>query len=189
MNNNTLRSKLISIAIKELLANRWNVLDMKRLSKLSKYPLEKVLLECNSKHNLIDYWSDNINFEMVENLSISELKLVSKKERVLELMLCRFDVIQSKAREVKALIKISKKSIVESSFNFNRAIKGMKLILDYSDISTRGSYGLIKIKALTLIWLLTLREWSKGELKNEEAIMAVLDKRLVMAEKLNHLFI
>lgn len=189
MSASALRNKLVSIAIKEILANRWDILDMKKLSKLAKVPLEKVLLECSSKQNLIDYWSDDINSAMVENLSINELKQVTKTERVLELMLCRFDVIQSKAKEVKALIKISKKSIIESSYNFNRAIKGMKLILDYSDISTKGSYGLIKIKALTIIWLLTLREWSKGELKNEEAIMAVLDKRLVMAEKLNHIFI
>ena len=189
MSNNTLKNKLIAIAIKELLANRWNTLDIKRLSKLSKSPLEKVLLECSSKQNLIDYWSDNINSEMVENISISELQQVSKKERVLELLLCRFDVIQARTKEIRALIKISKKSIMESSLNFNRAKKGMKLILDYSDISTKGAYGLIKIKALTLIWILTIREWSKGELKNEEAIMAILDKRLVMAEKINNIFI
>ena len=189
MRNKALKDKLVSIAIKELLANRWHDLDMKKLSKLSKYSLEKVLLECSSKHNLIDSWSDNLNSEMVENLSIIELKQVSKRERVLELMLCRFDVLKSKTKEINALIKLSKKSLTESSYNFNRAIKGMKLILDYSDISTKGSYGLIKIKALTIIWLVTLREWNKGELPNEESLMAKLDKRLALAEKVNQIII
>ena len=100
MDNKELKNKLISIAIKELLANRWHALDIKKLSHLSKLPIEKVLLECSSKHNLIDYWSDNINSEMVKNLSISELKQVSKKERVLELMLCRFDIIKTKSKEI-----------------------------------------------------------------------------------------
>ena len=88
MKNKDIRNKLIVIAIKELIANRWNNLDMKKLSKLSKFPLEEILLVCNSKHNLLDFWSDNLNSEMVKSLSIKELKQVSKKERILELMLC-----------------------------------------------------------------------------------------------------
>ena len=71
MSNKELKDRLISIAIKELIANRWNNLDMKKLSSLSKSPLDDVLLVCSSKHKLLDYWSDNINFEMVKSLSES----------------------------------------------------------------------------------------------------------------------
>ena len=63
----------------------------------------------------------------------------------------------------------------------------MKLILDYSDISTKGSLGLLKIKALTIIWLLSLRDWNKGQVPNEEALMAILNKRLSFAEKVNQM--
>ncbi len=187
MSNKELKDRLISIAIKELIANRWNHLDMKKLSSLSKSPLDDVLLVCSSKQKLLDYWSDNINFEMVKSLSIKELQQVSKKERVLELMMCRFDVIKSKSKEVNALIKLSKKSLIESSYSFNRALIGMKLILEYSDISTKGSLGLLKIKALTIIWLLSLRDWNKGQVPNEEALMAILNKRLSFAEKINQM--
>ena len=126
---------------------------------------------------------------MVKDLSINELEHVSKKERVLELMLCRFDIIKSKTKEVNALIKLSKRSLIESSYGSRRALKGMHLILNYSNISTKGSLGLIKIKALTIIWLLSLREWSKGEIVNEEALMAKLDRRLAIAEKLNQIIL
>ena len=102
-------------------------------------------------------------------------------------MMCRFDVIKSKSKEVNALIKLSKKSLIESSYSFNRALIGMKLILEYSDISTKGSLGLLKIKALTIIWLLSLRDWNKGQVPNEEALMAILNKRLSFAEKINQM--
>ena len=187
MSDKEIKDRLVSVAIKELIANRWNNLDMKKLSRLSKSPLEDVLLVCSSKHKLLDYWSDNINFEMVKSLSLKELQQVSKKERVLELMLCRFDVIKPKTKEVNALIKLSKRNLIESSYGFNRALKGMKLILDYSDISTKGPLGLIKIKVLTIIWLLSLRDWTKGEISNEEAFMAILHKRLSLAEKVNQI--
>ena len=187
MSNKELKDRLIAVAIKELIANRWNHLDIKKLSRLSKSPLDDVLLVCSSKHKLLDYWSDNINFEMVKSLSIKELQQVSKKERVLELMMCRFDVIKSKSKEVNALIKLSKRSLIESSYSFNRALIGMKLILEYSDISTKGSLGLLKIKALTIIWLLSLRDWNNGQVSNEEALMAILNKRLSFAEKINQM--
>ena len=89
------------------------------------------------------------------------------------------------------LFSIIKKNVffAESSNNFNRVIKGMRLILNYADISTKGVNGIIKIKALTIIWLVTLREWNKGELTNEESIMAALDKRLTLAEKLNQMIL
>jgi hypothetical protein len=189
VSNKELKDRLVLIAIKELIANRWSHLDMKKLSRLSKSPLDDVLLVCSSKHKLLDYWSDNINFEMVESLSIKELQQVSKKERVLELMLCRFDVIKSKSNEVNALIKLSRRSLIESSYSFNRAVKGMKLILDYSDISTKGSLGLIKTKALTIIWLMSLRDWTNGQVSNEEGLMAILDKRLSFAERLNQILL
>ena len=48
---------------------------------------------------------------------------------------------------------------------------------------------IIKIKALTIIWLLTLKEWNKGELTNEESVMSALDKRLTLAEKLNQMIL
>jgi len=35
----------------------------------------------------------------------------------------------------------------------------------------------------------TLREWNKGELPNEESLMAKLDKRLALAEKVNQIII
>ena len=47
----------------------------------------------------------------------------------------------------------------------------------------------IKIKALTIIWLVTVREWNKGELPNEESIMSALDKRLTLAEKINQMIL
>ena len=189
MDNQGLKNILIKIAIKELLANKWNKLDIQYLSKKSQKSIEEVLLICSSKKDLLDFWSQNINIEMVKDISIKELEEVSKKERILELMLCRFDVLKSKSKEINALIKLSKKSLLESSYSINRVMQSMRLILFYSGISNKGSLGIIKIKALSLIWILTLREWSKGEILDDSALMAKIDKRLSFAEKLNNIIL
>jgi hypothetical protein len=126
---------------------------------------------------------------MIKDISIKELEEVSKKERILELMLCRFDVLKSKPKEINALINLSKKSLLESSYSINRVMKSMELILFYSGISNKGSLGTIKIKALSLIWILTLREWSTGKILDDSALMAKIDKRLSFAEKLNNIIL
>ncbi|MBT4109039.1 MAG: hypothetical protein HOE34_02790 [Pelagibacterales bacterium] len=189
MVNQVLKVSLINIAIKELLANNWDKLDVNILSIKSKKSLEEVLSICRSKNDLLDFWSQGINTEMVKNLSIKELQEVSKKERILELMLCKFDALKSKKKEINALIKLSRKSIIESSYSINRIMKSMELILFYSGISNKGSLGILKMKALSLIWVLTLREWCKGEIGDESSLMAKIDKRLSFAEKINNIIL
>ena len=189
MHNQDVKSILINIAVKELLANNWNKLDINFLSKKSKKPLEEVLSVCGSKKDLLDFWSQNINTEMVKGITIKELQEVPKKERILELMLCRFDVLKPKIKEINALIKLSRSSFLESTYSINRIMKSMELILFYSGISDKGSLGLMKKKALSLIWVLTLREWSKGEIKNDSGLMAKIDQRLSFAEKINNIIL
>ena len=189
MHNKEFKNILINIAVKELLANNWNELDINLLSKKSKKPVEEVLSVCGSKKDLLDFWVQNINIEMVKGITIKELEVVPKKERILELMLCRFDVLKPKIKEINALIKLSRSNFLESSYSINRVMKSMELILFYSGISNKGSLGLMKKKALSLIWVLTIREWSKGEIKDESRLMAVIDKRLSFAEKINSIFL
>ena len=186
MHSKDLKNILITIAIKELLANNWNKIDIKFLSKKSKISLEEVSQICGSKKDLLDFWSQNINAEMVKGITIKELEEVPIKERILELMLCRFDVLKPKIKEINALIKLSRSSFLESTYSINRIMKSMELILFYSGISDKGSLGLMKKKALSLIWVLTLREWSKGEIKNDSGLMAKIDQRLSFAEKINN---
>ena len=185
MHNKDLKNILINIAIKELLANNWSKVDINFLSKKSKKSLEEILFICSSKNDLLDFWSQNINTEMVKGITIKELQEVPKKERILELMLCRFDVLKPKIKEISALIKLSRSSFIESNYSINRVMKSMELILFYSGISDKGSLGLMKKKALSLIWVLTLREWCKGEIEDDSRLMAKIDQRLSFAEKIN----
>ena len=85
MHSKDLKNILITIAIKELLANNWNKIDIKFLSKKSKISLEEVSQICGSKKDLLDFWSQNINAEMVKGITIKELEEVPIKERILEL--------------------------------------------------------------------------------------------------------
>ena len=49
-----------------------------------------------------------------------------------------------------------------------------------------GKMGVLKIIVLSLIWIITLKEWSELEEEDDSSVMSKLDKRLSIAEKLNN---
>ena len=96
MSVNNIKKSLISLVIKEINNGNWDKLTIDYMSKKLQTPSKKILEVCTSKHNLLDLWSEDINQEMLKNISKDELKEVSIKERLLELMLCRFDALSNR---------------------------------------------------------------------------------------------
>ena len=186
MNNNTLKSKLIDTAISELLCGRWDSINMRSISKKSKIKLDQVLKISNSKEELLDLWSQSINFKILDKISLEELKESTIKDRILELMLCRFDVLSGHRREMTALVALARKNAIESVRALGRIKQSMQYILNLSGAEYQGKIGILKIKILSLIWLVTFKEWYEFKEDDNSVIMSNLDKRLTLAENVNN---
>ena len=186
MNNNTLKSKLIDTAISELLCGRWDSINMRSISKKSKIKLDQVLKISNSKEGLLDLWSQSINFKILDKISLEELKEATIKDRILELMLCRFDVLSGHRREMTALVALARKNAVESVRAFGRIKQSMQYILNLSGAEYQGKIGILKIKILSLIWLVTFKEWYEFKKDDNSVVMSNLDRRLTLAENANN---
>tara|TARA_B100000686_G_scaffold305938_1_gene344893 strand:- start:13353 stop:13925 length:573 start_codon:yes stop_codon:yes gene_type:complete len=187
MSNKNIKNNLIKLAMDELIKGNWANIDINFMSKKLKASPEIILSICTSKNDLLDMWSDNINQEMLSNICHKELKKVSIKERLLEIMLCRFDALSAKLKEVNALVNLSKSNLIESKKSLIRIYNSMELICNCACVSTKGSKGFLKVKALSIIWLLVFREWYKTGMKNEDILLSQLDKNLVLAEKLKNI--
>ena len=186
MNNNTLKSKLIDTAISELLCGRWDSINMRSISKKSKIKLDQVLKISNSKEGLLDLWSQSINFKILDKISLEELKEATIKDRILELMLCRFDVLSGHRREMTALVALARKNAIESVRALGRIKQSMQYILNLSGAEYQGKIGILKIKILSLIWLVTFKEWYEFKEDDNSVIMSNLDRRLTLAENANN---
>ena len=138
MSVNNIKKSLISLVIKEINNGNWDKLTIDYMSKKLQTPSKKILEVCTSKHNLLDLWSEDINQEMLKNISKDELKEVSIKERLLELMLCRFDALSNRKKETNAFVKLSKLNIKESKNSIFRVYKAMELICNYAGINCKS---------------------------------------------------
>ena len=188
MSIKNIRKNLIALTIKEIDSGNWNKMTINYMSKKLKISSQKILTICSSKDQLLDIWSEDINKEMVKDISKEELKEVPTKERILELMLCRFDVLSKKKKEIDILFKLSKSSIKESKNSMLRIYRAMELICNYSDISLKGSQGILKVKVLSIIWIMVFREWQKNKMSNEDMLLSKLDRNLTYAEKIKNNF-
>ena len=186
MNNNTLKSKLIDTAISELLCGRWDSINIRSISKKSKIKLDQALKISNSKEELLDLWSQSINFKILDNISLEELEDATIKDRILELMLCRFDVLSGHRREMTALVALARKNAIESVRALGRIKQSMQYILNLSGAEYQGKIGILKIKILSLIWLVTFKEWYEFKEDDNSVIMSNLDRRLTLAENANN---
>ncbi len=187
MVSESIKIKLIDTAISELINGRWEQLTIKVLSTKTKIKVSQINKISSSKEGLLDLWSQNINLKILEKVTIQELEEVNIKERILELILCRLDVLNEHKQEILALMKLARKNGIESIRAFERIKKSMQYILNLSGAKMAGKKGALKIIVLSLIWVITLKDWS--ELKEDDddsSVMSKLDKRLLIAEKLNN---
>ena len=84
-------------------------------------------------------------------------------------------------------MKLARKNGIESIRAFERIKKSMQYILNLSGAKMAGKKGALKIIVLSLIWVITLKDWSELEEDDDDSsVMSKLDKRLLIAEKLNN---
>ena len=57
--------------------------------------------------------------------------------------------------------------------------------MNISNIDTNGKKGMLKIKVLSIIWIITIKEWQESKTKDNTFVMSNLDKRLTKIDKLN----
>ena len=187
MVSESIKIKLIDTAISELINGRWEQLTIKVLSTKTKIKVSQINKISSSKEGLLDLWSHNINLKILEKVTIQELEEVNIKERILELILCRLDVLNEHKQEILALMKLARKNGIESIRAFERIKKSMQYILNLSGAKMAGKKGALKIIVLSLIWVITLKDWSELEEEDDDSsVMSKLDKRLLIAEKLNN---
>jgi len=186
MRSESIKIKLIDTAMSELINGRWEQLNIKVLSNKTKIKVSQINKISSSKEGLLDLWSQNINLKILEKVTLQELDEVTIKERILELMLCRLDILSEHKKEILALMKLARINGMESIRAFERIKKSMEYILNLSGVKMAGKVGALKIIVLSLIWIITLKEWCELEEEDDSSIMSKLDKRLSIADKLNN---
>ena len=139
----------------------------------------------SDKIGLLQAFSEFIDEETLANLDPDIFDPeISMRERLLEIMLVRFDVLAPYKDGVCELLKVTGKD-PQMFLVAAKAIRiSMRSSLETVGVSTGGVKGNIKIKGLVAVFLFGMRTWSKEEGSDITATTRILDDRLKWAESL-----
>ena len=153
-----------------------------RNQEIEELELEKLF---SDEISLLQAFSEFIDEQTLANLDPDILDPgISIRERLLEIMLVRFDVLAPYKDGVCELLKVTGKDpkmfVVAA-----KAIRiSMRSSLEAVGVSTGGVKGNIKIKGLAAVFLFGMRTWSKEERSDITATTRILDDRLKWAESI-----
>ncbi len=111
----------------------------------------------------------------------------SPRERVFDLLMRRFDVLQEHREGMLALLRTLPLNPVLSLMLAGATLRSMGWMLDAAGVSVAGLRGQVRANALVGVWLYALRAWQRDESADLAGTMAALDKALDQAERFSGL--
>jgi hypothetical protein len=105
------------------------------------------------------------------------------RDRLFDLLMHRFDVLQKHRAGVVALLNALPADPPTALLLGLATRRSMTWMLQAAGISTFGMLGRLRINAAVAIWLWTLRAWREDKTEDQAHTMAALDKALARAEQ------
>jgi hypothetical protein len=105
------------------------------------------------------------------------------RERIFDLLMRRFDALQTQRQGVLALLKSLPSEPGTALLLTAATARSMGWMLQAAGIPTTGLTGQLAINGLLGVWLYTLRAWKSDDTADLSKTMAALDKALSRAEQ------
>ena len=116
-----------------------------------------------------------------------ELEQSTSKDMLFEVLMARFDILQSYRKSFINIYKAFKKSpkkIIQIMPSF---LESMITTAELAKFDVNGLKGSIRLKGLIVVYFLTFLEWIDDNTSSLEKTMTKLDKNLDQAEKFGKL--
>lgn len=176
---------MIRVAI-DLAAERgWNALSLGEVAAAAGVPMTELYRHFPSKAGLLAGFSRLVDEEMLAE-SVDEES--SPRDRLFDLMMRRFDALNAHRGGVKAVLRDLSCDPLGALAHQGQVERSMRWTLEAAGLSASGLFGMLKVRALGLIYLNVLRIWARDESEDMSRTMAALDRSLRQAEQFANTF-
>ena len=171
-----IKRKLAKTALQLLKDESWSSLTMKKLFKKSRISQLDAYSVIKEKKDIILLINNYFDIETIKN--IKKIENSSKKDKIFESMMLRFEVLNKhRIAVIKLFNQIIKKPDLIIFFS-PIILKSLNIILESADTSTDGIIGNLKIEYLVITYIIVFIVWMKDETPELEKTMVALDKHL-----------
>ena len=160
----------------------WEEFSLEKLSTKEKIPINdlKVFFKC--KNSIVDKFSRMIDKNIESKLRIEDFKDSSKKDILFELIMMRFDEMESFKGSLLKILDVSKNKPLLISIITKNVMNTMDFFLELSNSYNNYAFDILKKNFLFFIYSITFKTWLSDNTEDLSKTMAELDKLLSTAE-------
>ena len=169
----------------------WRRVTLSRIARAAKIKPDDLRARFSSRRAILDAFAARINQQVLDNAAGDGETI---RDTLFDLIMCRLDALAPFKYELRAMLPGSPAALrscdpLIALFGLCALRRAMKLTLESAGVSNRGLKGLVKLKALELVYLNALRVWFDDETAASDRVMAELDKSLARLESLAESFL
>ena len=177
---NTDKKKIAEVTLNILKNISWKNTSLEIIKKKSKIKSFDKLV--SKKQDILKII--NIYFDYKLSLSSKNLELSNNKDMIFEILMMRFDILQFHRKAVLSIFNSFNKEPNNFFFFLPSVLDSIVQMCEYTQISTKGIIGQLKIKGIFIIYGLVFFTWIKDDTPSIEKTMTALDNHLDSAGKI-----
>ena len=185
MNKINQKDQIYKKIMEKIASDGWQMLDFESLSKEFDFDVLTKNGGVTNKMDLLVAFAEFVDAS-VKQLFDDDLKdsEISVRERLLEALLIRFDVLAPYKVGIVELMKTFPNSPNFVFTGANSLRLSMEATLAAIGLESNGISGVIRVKGLSMVFLSAICTWSRDDSEDLSATTRVLDKRLKNVEEL-----
>ena len=183
VSTDSVRDQIVQSALKIGSAKGWKAVSPANIAEDTRIPLGQVIALGPSRARIAA-----LVFKHVDDRVLNQVHSVdmadTAKDRLFEVMMMRFDVLQVHRDGVVALFRYGQRKPGAFMCLAPNVLHSMALMLSAAGLGVDGLLGMVRAKALTVVYASTLRVWIKDDSGDMAQTMSALDKALGRLERL-----
>ena len=175
--------KIIRAGITLAKDRKWMQIQLEDIAREAGLQINDLKLHVTSRVEILHAYSKRLDIKALNNVGEAD-EAIPAKDRVFDVVMERFELMNEDREALRNIIKSIDPDPYAALTNCFRLKQSMTTLLDGAGISTKGLVGRIKVKALAVIYLLTLKTWLEDDSPDLSKTMASLDKHMKRAEQM-----
>lgn len=168
---------IIDCALELAATQGWRETTLADIAVAAKISLAVLHGHYPSKQAILAAYLDRVDRAMITGVG-PELLAEPVRDRLFEVIMRRFDALAPQREGVRAIVRASCGDPCLGLATACRLRRSLALVLEVSGLDSSGVRGVIRIKALGLLYLRVLRVWLDDDSEDMARTMAALDKGL-----------
>lgn len=159
----------------------WSRISLADIAEAAGMPMSELHARFPSKLAILDAYSRQVDGAVLKTVD-DDAPEGNARERLFDVLMRRFDVLEADRDGVRAVAKASACDPLALVCGVAGLRRSMAAMLEAAGISAGGLIGLLRVKGVAMVYLEALRVWLGDDSEDRAKTMAALDRALRRAD-------